>query len=336
MKQKSFVLMAIAFQILTVGYIAISKEWILVNGDDIILQTAPIDPRDIFRGDYVRLDYAISTVAVEKLEAGMLEHGMKKGRKVYMSLTINEHGIAEGRHLYSAPPANNVYLKGHVKSHWPYRNYDKRKEANKKEKITRPVPVKYGIEQYYVEQGHGRDMEKTRGNRNSFQVPMLMRLAVSDSGEALIRSFDWANIAMKTEIKQSPKTNAPDEEASAIMSFTLLNRGEQALELPLKPGNCSFAIIPIESTPDAGQMSFDRSGCVEKVSVIKILQPNEELSIDFNLNSPHWYVHYKNEQRPMGQLPWNYRFRIIYQGDELKGVNADIISRAFHGRGNID
>jgi hypothetical protein len=45
---------------------------------------------------------------------------------------------------------------------------------------------------------------------------------------------------------------------------------------------------------------------------------------------------HNGEKTPMGKLPWEYRFRIIYNSDDTNDTNARIISRAFHGRGNID
>jgi uncharacterized membrane-anchored protein len=334
MSKRFFVVLAILFQITAVAVIAVSKEWILGNGRDIILQTAPVDPRDIFRGDYVRLDYSISKVPVSQLDADIIENGLRKGQKVYLSLKEHSIGIFQGILLTTSPPDNSHYLKGYVTSHWPFRNYSKFK--NDERIFQSPVYVKYGIEQYYVEQGHGKDIEQIRGRNNGYQVPMLMHIAVSDSGEALVRSFEWANIAMKTELMLDSERDANDPETSAIVTFTLLNRGTESITLPLKSGNCSFTIVPDSATPDAHKISFHRPSCADAGTVERTIKPDEELSLSFNLNMPDWYVNYKNAETPMGKLPWNYRFRIVYD-DRMPGdINALIVSSAFHGRGTID
>ena len=58
--RKAFILAAIILQVMVLAYMAGEREYILKNGKLIHLRTAPVDPRDLFRGDYVRLNYEIS------------------------------------------------------------------------------------------------------------------------------------------------------------------------------------------------------------------------------------------------------------------------------------
>ena len=60
--RKTFIVVAVLMQILVLVYMAGEREYILRNGKIIYLRTAPIDPRDLFRGDYVRLNYEISRI----------------------------------------------------------------------------------------------------------------------------------------------------------------------------------------------------------------------------------------------------------------------------------
>ena len=53
---------------------------ILRGGTEIRLRTVPVDPRDLFRGDYVILAYPISTVEA----AG--QPGFQRGERVYVCL----------------------------------------------------------------------------------------------------------------------------------------------------------------------------------------------------------------------------------------------------------
>ena len=78
--RKAIILTAVIMQVLVLAYMAGEREYILKTGTMIHLRTAPIDPRDIFRGDYVRLNYEISRIAIDKLKgAGNLQE-IKKGR----------------------------------------------------------------------------------------------------------------------------------------------------------------------------------------------------------------------------------------------------------------
>ncbi len=56
-----FVLLQVA---LLVGIIAYRQYWV-ATGEKILLRTAPVDPRDIFRGDYISLRYDISTLDLD-------------------------------------------------------------------------------------------------------------------------------------------------------------------------------------------------------------------------------------------------------------------------------
>ncbi len=86
---------AIAFQILSVAAIALSREWILINGQTLTFQTAPIDPRDLFRGDYVHLNYLFSSVSLPMLDERIVAKGLKEGAKVYLGLETGPNGISE-------------------------------------------------------------------------------------------------------------------------------------------------------------------------------------------------------------------------------------------------
>jgi uncharacterized membrane-anchored protein len=337
-RKKLLIVLAVVFQIGVVASMVASREWLLATGKSYVFQTAPIDPRDIFRGDYVRLNYLFNSVPVSQLDEAILSKGLRKGEKVFLSLTTNSGGISSGGQLHAAPP-QGPYLKGYVTSHWPNYYLDRQNEDAMRKAVQNawPVTVKYGIEQYYVQQDSGKEMEKLRGRRNDFQVPLLIYAAVSESGEAGIRSYEWANIALKTEIAHSPERDAPDEKASAVMQLTLKNRGNSALNLPLKADNCSFALVADGRRAPQDALNFaSPRDCAGKAVKMVPLPPGESYVVTFDLNQPNWWVIYKDKLTPPGKLPWEYRYRIEYQGEQIDGLNAAIVSSAFHGRGNVD
>ncbi|MFP4611600.1 MAG: GDYXXLXY domain-containing protein [Thiohalophilus sp.] len=338
MSRKQFLVgLAIAFQIGVVASMAISREWILANGSPHTFQTAPIDPRDIFRGDYVRLDYLFSHMPVERLDEAIIDNGLRKGEKVYLSLALDPNGIAQGKRLHLSPPKQGPYLLGRSRQHWPYRHY-RQLSPQRREKIhPGPVSVKYGIEQYYVEQGSGLAMEEMRGGRNDFQRPMLIHTRVSGSGEAVIHGYEWADIAVKTEILRSPEREAPEEQASAVVRLSLKNPTDKTLTLPLKPGNCSFTLIASQRAPkEATAFAGERDECIGTKPEPVTLGPGAIHGVSFDLNRPIWRVQQNDKPTPPGRLPWSYRYRIAYEGESIVGVKGVILSRAFHGQGNID
>lgn len=66
------------------------KEKIIAAGDLILLKLAPVDPRSLMQGDYMRLNYEISN-------GRMFEYsGDDMPRRGYCVVKLDENGIAKG------------------------------------------------------------------------------------------------------------------------------------------------------------------------------------------------------------------------------------------------
>ena len=76
----------IVFVVGVVGYLIWSKERIVSGGTEVILETRPIDPRDLFRGEYVILRYKIEN---DKKIKGALSDGSSSGDPVYVLSLIH-------------------------------------------------------------------------------------------------------------------------------------------------------------------------------------------------------------------------------------------------------
>jgi hypothetical protein len=197
--------------------------------------------------------------------------------------------------------------------------------------------VRYGIEQYYVQQGRGRELERVRGGRNDFQRPMLVHLAVADDGEALIRGFRWSRLGVKTEIVESPPRDAPPERSGARLRVTVRNLSDAPLTLPMRPDACSFELLPVAWAPrDAAPVAKREALCAARTAAPHELAPGQDLVVDIDFNAPEWRLSRQGKEVPLGKLPSNYRYRLVYREPLPQGVKTRIVSRAFHARGNVD
>ncbi|MEI7028124.1 GDYXXLXY domain-containing protein [Paenibacillus sp. y28] len=145
-------------------------------GKEIRLQTAPVDPRDLFYGDYVRLSYDISRIPVSKWtgEEPIQAENYPVGKKVYVLLQ---------------PGADGVY---EVKS----ASYDKLQAAGEETVLEGRLEwvsslqaaveavVEYGLERYYVPEGTGRELEDQARN-------MIVRVQVAPWGQKKISGYEW-------------------------------------------------------------------------------------------------------------------------------------------------
>ncbi len=60
MNRRAGLLLGLALVLLVVNSLVIQKELLLREGSNLFLELAPVDPRSLIQGDYMRLDYAIT------------------------------------------------------------------------------------------------------------------------------------------------------------------------------------------------------------------------------------------------------------------------------------
>ncbi|WP_299744502.1 GDYXXLXY domain-containing protein [uncultured Rossellomorea sp.] len=125
-----------------IGYQVYSNETLLQNGETIILELQPVDPRSLLQGDYMELNYTISQLE----DTSIHDNG-----PVTIVLRKNAQGIHEYTGVYSfnekwnAPyekKPGDVLLNGKVTSSW---------DNN--------AQITYGIEHFFIPEGTGLEVE---------------------------------------------------------------------------------------------------------------------------------------------------------------------------------
>jgi uncharacterized membrane-anchored protein len=335
--RKAFVVLTILLQILVLGFMAGEREHILRNGKIIYLRTAPIDPRDLFRGDYVRLNYEISNIAATKLPP-VESPKINKGAKVYVSLRESPGGLYELDQVNINKPQTGIYLTG--RSTYDYHH----------QKQGHPLWLKYGIEAYFVQQGKGRQMEKRLGNRNEVQVPLEMQIAVGSAGKTVIKGHRWSPIGIGLRVLRSPPpdTQRTTEPLSAKVGLTLANASNAPLAFIILPDDCSFSLEASQTAKKEWLLANTPCQPVQPAEDdVVVLQPGDEKVFEFDFHDERWLVQAKNSKPiEIGTLDWTEQFRLIYRPPDRAATShlkdRDLIwhgylpSRAFHGRGRID
>lgn len=110
-----FILLILLQVLLLAGIIGYREYWI-ATGDRVLLRTAPVDPRDIFRGDYVQLSYDITNLDLDSLSA---KESFKPNEKIYVSLARNEDGAYRALSAGKAMPQGAKFIQGRVKYETP-------------------------------------------------------------------------------------------------------------------------------------------------------------------------------------------------------------------------
>ena len=63
MRRSAFIAAGLALALGLPGYGIVQKERLIANGDVVLLELAPVDPRSLIQGDYMRLRYALTQFA---------------------------------------------------------------------------------------------------------------------------------------------------------------------------------------------------------------------------------------------------------------------------------
>lgn len=156
MRKHILVLIILFWTIITAGVI-IYNENLIRNGKEILLKVVPYDPRDFLRGDYIILNYEISTV-----DEKILPVRDYKRRKVYVVLEQDSSGDYKIKELVFQKPAEGIFLKGEL--------YGRQISYN-------------GINQYFIKEGTGKELEK------KLAKGAYARISVNSNGTAVIKDI---------------------------------------------------------------------------------------------------------------------------------------------------
>ena len=163
---KILIFLAILFQILLLFSILVYKEMNIRRGVKIIVRTVPVDPRSLFRGDYINLNYEFSRIHLNKVKSEGSH--FSKGQKVFVKLSKVD-GDWKAVQISAKPIKNigedEVMIRGSV-NRWPSKNY---------------INVVYGIESYFVPEGKGRYVEK-----KIFDKRVKVELSINKKGVASV------------------------------------------------------------------------------------------------------------------------------------------------------
>jgi uncharacterized membrane-anchored protein len=107
MKQRTLglaLLAALTLQVVILAGVFVNGFYPLWLGEEIRVETRPVDPRDLFRGNYARLGYEFSTLPAT---------GFRPGDVIYLPLE-QDGDLWRGLTPSHQPPAQGLYLRGRV------------------------------------------------------------------------------------------------------------------------------------------------------------------------------------------------------------------------------
>lgn len=179
----AFVVIVAAQVLLLLGFIA-DREYTLRTGDEVVLDTVPIDPRSLLQGDFVILDYVIAGLPSDS-QAPV-------GTTMYVSLREADEVWEAGDYSLSKPSDSDaVFIKGTV---------------------DRPGHLDFGIGTYFIPEGSGSVIERSRD--------VKVVVSVDGGGRAVIKDvlvdglpFSEARELESLDSPESPAETRPERVA---------------------------------------------------------------------------------------------------------------------------
>jgi uncharacterized membrane-anchored protein len=182
-RERAWLALGVAVQLAILAGMIVRHEMPYLTGQTVLLRVAPVDPRDMFRGDYVTLRYDFSRVPSGGIAGlGHFDYSRSaewQNRIVYVSLVPE----ADGRHWRAERfslerPTSGRYIRGTIAG-WGR--------------------IECGIESYYVQEGTGHKYEEAvRHGRLSAEV------AIAPNGRAALRG-------LRIEPASAPPVSSPSK-----------------------------------------------------------------------------------------------------------------------------
>jgi uncharacterized membrane-anchored protein len=182
------VIVLAAIQTLILVWMVWDRVSILHSKNVVTLISEPVDPRDIFRGDYVTLAYGISRVSLNTADG---DKDFDLGNTAYVEIKpVGDTWRAVAiYHDYPKPAEGDKVIRGRIVD--MARGTPRMRPipgTSEMESIPCPACVTavlaYGIESYFVPEGQGHALEEER-NASSLSVDV----ALTGDGEAAIKGL---------------------------------------------------------------------------------------------------------------------------------------------------
>ncbi|MBF8982289.1 GDYXXLXY domain-containing protein [Lutibacter sp. B2] len=149
----------VSFLVLTLILLSMTIQPIMTQsfGEEILIKTKAFDPRDVFRGDYVRLNYEINDISLNKVDKEISKkiedeyNSFKELRKKKLYVTLRkEESFYVVDKVTLKKPTEGIFLK--AKYEYTLR------EEKEYEKI-KGIRVSYTLDKYFVPENTGKELE---------------------------------------------------------------------------------------------------------------------------------------------------------------------------------
>lgn len=349
--KRGLIVAVVVLQLALLAWMAGEREWVLRTGKVVLLRTAPVDPDDPMRGEYVRLDYEIGSVPKALCRDGIPAwfdgvkpqyYGRSQERRVYASVKLDGEGVGQLTALSDQKPSEGIFLRG-----WSGIVY------------AQSLDVRYGIEAFFMQQGKARALEaQLRGEKAG--VPLDMEVTVSSSGVAVLKEYRWEPLGLTIVLDPNPnagRNTANQRRGIRGLTIELKNHGDTPQAIITAPG--AFRLVPAQQRWAVTENEHwtwvgedSPLGTINPADVL-VLAPHTSFRQHIDLTLPAWFVQKHSGEKPAEPVSieslatdWNASFRIEYAPPSAEDSatlphaemirHASVRSRRFNATAGVD
>jgi uncharacterized membrane-anchored protein len=160
-------------QTAAIGWMVSDRITLLKTGKEVVLPIVPVDPRSLFRGDYVRIDFPVTMVSSE-----LFPKDAKPIKSEVVFVTLQRDGETWKPVAVSdkkpAVKSDQTVMQGRLAHHWwPGSG-----------QTPQQIRINYGIERYYVQEGKGLELENAARDKK-----LAVVVAVDSKGRSAIKGL---------------------------------------------------------------------------------------------------------------------------------------------------
>ncbi|MBF8269721.1 MAG: hypothetical protein HW386_1430 [Gammaproteobacteria bacterium] len=151
------IIAGLVLQLLVLAVEYLGAMYPLWTGQEVTLKVIPVDPRSLFRGNYARLNFDISTVPVTDIPT---VSELRFNQFIYVRLKPGDDGISVYDGASLARPASGLFIRGRVQG-----------DQN----------IKYGIEAFFAAKEKALELEE------KLRTGGLAKVMIAGNGKAALQ-----------------------------------------------------------------------------------------------------------------------------------------------------
>lgn len=365
--RSGIIALCVLAQVLVLAWMVLGRETIIATGTTVSLATAPIDPRDPFRGDFVRLRYGLNSLEHAPTVLTPPDVQLRKGDRIHAVLQERPGGLHDVEFFSNVQPdsaAGRLFLRGRLRRDLAGTGLNR-------------VDVGYGIEQLFVEQGKGIAIEERQGVRGGLQRAMHVQVALGEDGTAVLTGYSWSALAIGIELSPdfalnrtaavnpavdsttgngadadngqvTEQVDADERSIRPALTLTVVNQSDNAVVLNNPQDNCGFHLEPVRR--ESGSQYREPDGVCDALARNPVtLRPGESLVVPVDLAAPRWHMSLTEDGESRTDdvrsfLDNGEWFRLVYRSaspdaaseSSVEFWQGELISQAFNALGRID